>query len=220
MSSPLVNPDSPNSYRTIPAAAHGDYREKGSKFLATACPVTDETAIAAALERIKQEHPKARHCCYAWRLGTDGHRYRANDDQEPSGTAGKPILGRIDHGELTDVLVAVIRYFGGVKLGVPGLIHAYRSAAQEALEKAGTVERDIFLAGSLLVPSLRIGEAEGILARHEATVSDRTYGEDAGFTFLLPKRSWTSFEQALLSCDERCRLVWQHDKQDTTSSDD
>jgi uncharacterized YigZ family protein len=130
-------------YKTIAATSSGEYKEKGSRFIGCAFPVTNPEEAKAALSEIKKEHPKARHHCFAFRTGVDGTSYRANDDGEPSGTAGKPILNQIDSFGLTNVLVVVVRYFGGVLLGASGLNHAYKSAARLALEAAMIVERDV-----------------------------------------------------------------------------
>lgn len=118
-------------------------REKSSKFYGYAFPVADEETIKAVLGEVKKQHPTARHWCYAWQLGTETLRYRANDDGEPSHTAGTPIYGQIQSFGLTHVLVVVVRYFGGIKLGASGLIAAYRTTAQMALEVADIVERTI-----------------------------------------------------------------------------
>lgn len=120
-------------YLTIASAQQIEYKEKASKFIAYAYPVFDESAIKEALETLRGLHPKATHICYAYRLGVDKTNYRANDDGEPGGSAGKPILGQIDSKELTFVLVAVVRYFGGTKLGIPGLIESYKESAKEVL---------------------------------------------------------------------------------------
>lgn len=112
------------------------YKDKGSKFIGYAYPVKDEAAIKEKLEFIRQEHPKATHHCYAYRLGLDKNNYRTNDDGEPNGTAGKPILGQIDSIGITNTLVVVVRYFGGTKLGVSGLIDAYKETARETLAVA------------------------------------------------------------------------------------
>jgi uncharacterized YigZ family protein len=201
--------DLPERYASLRSVGDGDYREKGSKFLARAWPVADEAAISAALDSLRAEHPKARHVCYAWRLGLLGQRYRANDDQEPSGSAGRPILGRIDHHGLTQVLVAVVRYFGGVKLGVPGLIHAYRSAAEDALKHAGFREASVMWSASLELPNGLIGPAEGLLAKYRAQVDARSYGELAGFRLRLPSGERQALEAALTALDSRCRLDWE-----------
>jgi uncharacterized YigZ family protein len=128
-----------NTYRTLRGSSEGLFKEKGSKFIAYAMPVEDENRIAEHLTRLRKEHPGSRHVCYAWRLGPDKRRFRANDDGEPSGTAGLPILGQIQSFDLTDVLIAVVRYFGGTKLGTGGLIEAYKLSAKEAIG-AGTIE--------------------------------------------------------------------------------
>lgn len=112
------------------------YKDKGSKFIGYAYPVKDEAAIKEKLEYIRQEHPKATHHCYAYRLGLDKNNYRTNDDGEPNGTAGKPMLGQIDSIGITNTLVVVVRYFGGTKLGVSGLIDAYKETARETLAVA------------------------------------------------------------------------------------
>lgn len=132
-----------DAYRTIAGPTTGDFRDRGSKFLAYAFPVFSEEEWQERLLEVKQMHPKARHHCFAWRLGLDGQLYRANDDGEPSGSAGRPILGQIDSLELTNVLVVVVRYFGGTKLGIPGLIQAYKASTADALQQAEIVERRV-----------------------------------------------------------------------------
>jgi uncharacterized YigZ family protein len=129
-----------DGYKTIAAPAAGVYKDKGSKFLAFAFPVADEEQVREQVRTLKREYFDARHHCYAYRIGRQGERWRANDDGEPSSSAGKPILGQLLSRELTNVLVVVVRYFGGILLGVPGLINAYRSAASDALSKAQVVE--------------------------------------------------------------------------------
>lgn len=131
----------PDSYRTLAAPATGEFKDRGSKFLAFAYPARTEAEALARVDALRKEHFKARHHCFAWRLGLDGQRFRANDDGEPSGTAGRPILGQIDAAGLTDVVVVVVRYFGGTLLGASGLIHAYRESAAEALRQAAVVEK-------------------------------------------------------------------------------
>ncbi len=132
-----------DSYHTLAAPSTGEYKDRNSKFFAYAYPVQSETEALAQLEGLRKEHFKARHHCFAWRLGPDGARHRANDDGEPSGTAGRPILGQIDAFGLTDVLIVVVRYFGGTLLGTSGLIQAYRESAAEALRQGQIVEKII-----------------------------------------------------------------------------
>ncbi len=130
-------------YYTIEKNAQAEFKDRGSKFIAYACPVRNVEDFKDRLTEIKKEHPKATHHCFAYRIGLDGNSYRASDDGEPSGTAGRPILGQIDSKELVNVLVVVVRYFGGTLLGVPGLIHAYRSAAALALQMSPLVQKQV-----------------------------------------------------------------------------
>lgn len=132
-----------DSYRTIAAPAESHSRERSSKFLAFAYPVRNEEQIRTLLDGLRKRYYDATHHCYAWRLGPRGENFRANDDGEPSGTAGKPILGQLLSCEVTDCLVVVVRYFGGTKLGVPGLIAAYRESAADVLAAAEIVERTV-----------------------------------------------------------------------------
>lgn len=132
-----------DSYLTVEAPAEAASRERSSKFLAYIYPVEDEERIREHIDELRKRYFDATHHCYAWRLGPRGERFRANDDGEPSGTAGKPILGQLLSNGLTDCLVVVVRYFGGTKLGVPGLIAAYREAAAEAIAAATVVERTV-----------------------------------------------------------------------------
>lgn len=132
-----------DTYKTIVAASQGLYKEKGSKFIAFAYPVVTEDQIKEHIAVLKEEYFDARHHCYAYSLGADKARFRMNDDGEPSSTAGKPIYGQILSNDLTDILVVVIRYFGGTKLGVPGLINAYKSATADAIANAEIVEKTV-----------------------------------------------------------------------------
>ena len=130
-----------DTFRSLEAPSEGLYKEKGSKFLAFAYPVASEEEIKRHLERIRKEYYDARHHCYAYRLGLAGDVWRMNDDGEPSSTAGRPIFGQIQSVGLSDILIVVVRYFGGIKLGVPGLINAYRSAAADAISNGRIVEK-------------------------------------------------------------------------------
>lgn len=130
-------------FKTIEAQAEGIYKEKGSRFIALAYPVTREEEIRDIIAGLKEKYYDARHHCYAWRLGAAKTHFRANDDGEPSSTAGKPILGQIQSNDLTNILIVVIRYFGGIKLGVSGLINAYREAAADALRNALIIEKTV-----------------------------------------------------------------------------
>src|SRR5690606_23190624 len=129
-----------DTYKTISAPAEGQFSDRGSKFIAYAYPLRDEVEVKELVAALKAAHPKARHHCWAYRLTPDRSVFRINDDGEPSGTAGRPILNSLLSADVTNVLVVVVRYFGGTLLGVPGLISAYKSAAQDALQAAEIVE--------------------------------------------------------------------------------
>jgi len=130
-----------DTYQILASLAEGEYKEKGSKFLAYAYPISSLEDFENHMEEVKSMHPKARHHCYAYRLGVDGEIYRSNDDGEPSGTAGKPILGQLLSQDVSDTLVVVVRYFGGTKLGVSGLINAYKTATFDAISNGKKVDK-------------------------------------------------------------------------------
>jgi uncharacterized YigZ family protein len=130
-------------YYTIEKTATAEFKDRGSKFVGYACPVKTVVECKEKLNEIKRAHPKATHHCFAYRIGLDGNTFRVSDDGEPSGTAGRPILGQIDGKGLTGTLVVVVRYFGGTLLGVPGLINAYKSAASLALQMTPLVQKQV-----------------------------------------------------------------------------
>jgi uncharacterized YigZ family protein len=130
-----------DTYKTLKDPSTGLYKEKGSKFLGFAFPVSDEQEIREILLKLRKEHHSARHHCFAWRLGSENEEYRINDDGEPSGTAGRPIFNQIKSNELTNVLIVVIRYFGGILLGTSGLTNAYKQAASDAIQQGEIIER-------------------------------------------------------------------------------
>jgi uncharacterized YigZ family protein len=132
-----------DTYRTIQHPAEGLFRDRGSKFLAYAYPIQSEAEIKAIVASLKSEHPKANHHCWAMRLSPDRAVFKLNDDGEPSGTAGRPILNILLSKDLTNILVVVVRYFGGTLLGVPGLINAYKMATEEALNNAVIIEKTV-----------------------------------------------------------------------------
>lgn len=132
-----------DTYRTITQASEGIFKDRGSKFLGFAYPLANESELKELIGKLKSEHAKARHFCWAFRLGQDRSIFRINDDGEPSGTAGKPILNILLSKDLTNILVVVVRYFGGTLLGVPGLINAYKTAAQEAVMNATIIEKTV-----------------------------------------------------------------------------
>lgn len=130
-------------YKTISAPAEGVFRDKGSKFIAYVFPITEEEVVREHLAEVRALHPKARHHCWAYRLSPDRQVFRINDDGEPSGSAGRPILNMLLSYDVTNVFVVVVRYFGGTLLGVPGLINAYKTATKEALDAAEIIEKTV-----------------------------------------------------------------------------
>lgn len=132
-------------YSTVETSSSAEYKDRGSKFIAYTFPVMSVIEFKERLAEIKKEHPKATHHCFAYRLGLDGLQFRVSDDGEPSGSAGRPILGQIDSKELTNVLIVVVRYYGGTLLGVPGLINAYKTAAALALQVTPFVQKPVMV---------------------------------------------------------------------------
>jgi uncharacterized YigZ family protein len=130
-----------DSYKSIAAPSEGLFKDNGSRFIARAYPVETEEEVKEIVAGLKKEYYDARHHVYAYRLGYKGDKFRANDDGEPSGSSGRPVLGQIDSNNLSDILVVVIRYFGGIKLGIPGLIRAYKTSTADALANAEIVEK-------------------------------------------------------------------------------
>lgn len=162
-----------NFYNTIERAASTEYKDRGSRFIAYAYPIDSVDAFRRHLDQLKKEHPKASHHCFAYRIGIDKTQFRVSDDGEPSGTAGKPILGQIDSKELTDVLVVVVRYFGGTLLGVPGLIQAYKTAAVMALQLTPVVQKAIEVNYELHFDYTRMNEVMTIVKQMNCTVLDQ-----------------------------------------------
>lgn len=159
-----------NTFRSIKEVTHAEFRDRGSKFLASAHPINHPDEVKGIVNELKKVHPKAVHHCLAFRIGTEGLLFRANDDGEPSGSAGKPILGQIDSAGLTNVLVVVTRYFGGTLLGVPGLINAYKTVTAEVLQHCEIIERNIEFMLSLSFDYTIMNEVLMILKRNEVTI--------------------------------------------------
>ncbi|MEQ1678759.1 MAG: YigZ family protein [Chitinophagaceae bacterium] len=138
-----MTPDS--HYSTIEKPSVAEFKDRGSKFIAYAFPIADVSEFKEKRAALKKEHSKAAHHCFAYRIGLDGITYRVSDDGEPSGTAGRPILGQIDSKQLTNVLIIVVRYFGGTLLGVPGLINSYKTAAALALQANSVIQKPVLI---------------------------------------------------------------------------
>ncbi len=180
-------------YHTIRKKGEGIYREKGSKFLGFAFPVDSEEEIRDRLESLKKNYHDARHHCYAWRIGAEMQQYRVNDDGEPSNSAGKPIFGQIQSRELTNVLVVVVRYFGGTLLGVGGLINAYRSAASEALEEAGIVKKYVRQLFRVNFDYKDTNVVMKILGNLHAEQSEQDFTQRCSLTAKVKKRDGEAF---------------------------
>ena len=176
-----------DTYLTIETESTGEFKDRGSKFIAFATPLSKEADFALFLEKIKKMHPKSRHFCFAWRLGMDANRYRANDDGEPSGTAGRPILGQIDSFGFTDVGVVVVRYFGGTLLGTSGLIQAYRESTAEALRAAKNVEKTIEDSFTITFDYDKMPDVMNALKRLNINVLRQEFNENGVIDFSIRK---------------------------------
>lgn len=159
-----------NVYNTIDKEAVAEFKDRGSKFLAYAFPIQSADDFKKRLKALKEEHPKAAHHCFAYRLGTDGTNFRANDDGEPSGSAGKPILGQLDSKHITNAAVVVVRYFGGTLLGVPGLINAYKTSTSLALQLIPIIEKPILVPYELQFDYTLMNDAMLVVKRFGCTV--------------------------------------------------
>lgn len=159
-----------DTYKTIEAPSQGIFKDRGSKFLAYAYPFSNKDSLKEILQSLKKEHLKAVHFCFAYRLGQQGETFRANDDGEPSGSAGKPILGQIDSLGLTEVLVVVVRYFGGTLLGVPGLINAYKNATLLSLEAATQIEKPILKSLTVAFDYPLLGDVMNLIKQFDAVI--------------------------------------------------
>jgi uncharacterized YigZ family protein len=157
-------------YYTIESAAVAEFKDRGSKFLAYSFPVKNTDDFKKYLQELKKEHAKAVHHCYAYRLGIDGNNFRTSDDGEPAGTAGKPILRQIDSKNLTDVLIVVVRYFGGTLLGIPGLINAYKTASSLVLQCTPVVQKSVEVIYELRFNYTEMSEVMRIIKHFKCTV--------------------------------------------------
>ncbi len=180
------------SYRTISSVATSLIKEKGSKFYGFAFPVSSEEEIKTHLDELRNLHPKASHHCYAWRLGTDGHQFRANDDGEPTNTAGKPILGQIDAFEITNCLVVSIRYFGGTKLGVSGLISAYKNSAKETLNTSEIIVNELFFSFTISSTYEFMNLAFQCIQQFEGNILNQDLSERCIWKIEIPARNYQS----------------------------
>lgn len=186
------------TYQTISAQSEAEFKDKGSCFIAFAYPIQTVEEVKGYVDALREQHHKARHWCYAYRIGTDGMQFRANDDGEPSGSAGRPILGQIDSAGLTDVLVVVVRYFGGTLLGVPGLINAYKSATAAALAQAQVLEKNVEQTVLLRCEYPHLNDAIRIAKQHQAEIVNQDLQLDCRLTVRIPLANY-----------EACITAWR-----------
>ena len=163
----------PFYYNTIEQPAMAEFKDRGSKFIAYSFPVNSIDQAKKHLTALKKEHPKAVHHCLAYRMGVDGSTFRVSDDGEPSGSAGRPILGQIDSKQLTNILVVVVRYFGDTLLGVPGLINAYKTATSLALQLAPIIQKPIEIAYTLHFDYQQMNEVMMVIKQYNCSVVEQ-----------------------------------------------
>lgn len=188
-----------DTYKTIEKPSEGYFKDKGSKFFAYAYPVKNEEEVKEFLAQLKKEHHSARHHCYAWRLGTEIIQYRANDDGEPSSSAGKPILGQLQSFDVTNVLIVVVRYFGGTLLGVSGLINAYRTAAAEALKNAAISTKLIENNYELHFTYSELNDVMHIIKQENLNIISTQFEEKCSLVFSVRKSEALKIEQTFIN---------------------
>ena len=174
-----------DTYKTIAEPAEGTYSEKRSKFLAFAIPVRTQEEVKEWVKEYQKKYYDARHACYAYMLGYERKDFRANDNGEPSGTAGKPILGQINSNELTDILIIVVRYFGGIKLGTSGLIGAYKTAAAEAIANSTIIEKTVDDDITVYFEYPFLNDVMRIVKEEEPQVIDQVFEMDCKMTLRI-----------------------------------
>lgn len=184
-------------YYTIEKPSVAEFKDRGSKFFAYAYPVQTIDDFKKHLKALKEEHPKAVHHCFAYRLGTDSNNFRANDDGEPSGSAGKPILGQIDSKQLTNVAVIVVRYFGGTLLGVPGLINAYKTSTSMALQLTPIVQKPVLAIYELEFDYTMMNDVMVIVKRFHCVVLQNEMQLFCQLELGVPKSEEQSFLEKL-----------------------
>lgn len=196
-----------DTYRTIESPSEGIFRDRGSRFIGYCYPVKSQEEIQALLQELRKEHHGARHHCYAWRLGPAGEAYRSNDDGEPSGTAGKPILNQLLSAGITNVLVVVVRYFGGTLLGVSGLINAYRSAAAEAIANGKIIEKQVTEIYRLIFPYDAMNAVMKILKDYDLPQRNQDFQLSCSLEFSV-RKSAADDVLGLLQKSEGAQTTW------------
>ncbi len=175
------------TYKTINSFSEGVFRDKGSKFIAYAFPILFEDQIKGHLQQLRNDHPKARHWCWAMRLSPDRQVFRFSDDGEPAGSAGRPILNVLLSADVTNLLVVVVRYFGGTLLGVPGLINAYKLATQEALKANLIIQKSVLGKYQLEFDYLGMNDVMKIIKTYDITIQEQNFDNICQMTILIPK---------------------------------
>ena len=193
-------------YHTISDVSEGLIKEKGSKFLSFAHPVRDLEAIKDILEHTRKQYHDARHVCYAYRLGPLGEDFRSSDDGEPSGTAGRPILGQLRSVDVTDVLVVVVRYFGGTLLGTGGLIQAYKDAAREALDAAVILEKTVDEEFVVHFDFEHLNAVMRLIKMWDARIVTESYNTACSMRLSIREAHLDGFKEAIQKIDFTCRL--------------
>lgn len=184
-------------YLTLKSASTGDYKEKGSKFLSFAYPVSDESEVQQILDQLRKSYHDARHHCYAYVLGKDRKVYRANDDGEPHHSAGDPILRQLRSRELTNALVVVVRYFGGIKLGIGGLVKAYKAAAAAALNAGEVIEQTCLTRIDIRFEYLSMDEVMHLIQRHHLKITAQHFDTGCRLSLECPKAKFAEIRALL-----------------------
>ena len=186
-----------DAYRSIAARSEGLFKDNGSRFIALAYPVETEEEVKEIVAGLKKEYHDARHHCFAYRLGYKGDVWRAADDGEPSGSAGRPILGQIDSMGLSDILVVVVRYFGGIKLGIPGLIRAYKTSTADALGQASVVPKVAGKMWTVEFDYLSMNDVMKVLKEMNLSPSAQNFGDNCSLTVRVRLSEEESFKKKL-----------------------
>ncbi len=186
-----------DTFLTIEKPSEIIFKDKGSKFIAFAYPVESDIQVKEILAQLKKQHPGANHHCYAYRLGADKSNFRANDDGEPGNTAGKPILGQIQSNDLTNILIVVVRYFGGTLLGVSGLIHAYKTSAAEVIKQCAIIEKYIVFSYTIRFPFEQLNDVMKLLKQMDCKITAQQFDTNCEIRFNIRKANAETCEEKL-----------------------
>lgn len=186
-----------DTYLTIEKPAEVIFKDKGSKFLAFAFPVENDKQIKEILNQLKKDHHTANHHCYAYRLGADKLNFRANDDGEPNNTAGKPILGQLQSYDLTNILIVVVRYFGGTLLGVSGLINAYKTSAAEVIRECKIIEKQILFSYTIHFAFDHLNDVMKLMKQMDCKITEQNFDSECSIHFRIRKANSEACEEKL-----------------------